>query len=321
MISPIDLPEIASPVDEQLAVPDPGLTDVLYLTGRPALRHFLRFASKAVDPPPEGILVDEWHAARDVLQTLEKTESGAADNPGLIELGPEYDALLEEFLKDPIQRASFNAVPSEIALVELDRMVVYQKNIDLSFTSQLEKELGCTPDRETIFRMCLPYHHPQPPVKWSRVDSKTYVFVSPSNDLRFLGAAPLKNGQIQNCPIVGDIVSMLGLAIGFGSNFMNALYAENRLILHNGSHRAYTLRKMGFTHAPCIVQHVPSREAIDVAASPDVRPDIEIYLTHARPPMLRDYFNPQLFKMLSFQRRLQQITVRFDVSEAEVPAF
>jgi hypothetical protein len=300
---------------------DGCVNQTLYLTGRPTLRHFLRFATKARDCEPECALVDEWHAASEVVRTLEKEEGGIADHPEVLPLGPEYEPLLIEFLKDPIQRASFNTVPTDIALVELDKLIVYQKHIDLTFTGQLERELQPTPDIGRVFRTCLPYDHPKPPVKWARVDSDSYVFVSPSNDLRFLGALPITDGQLPDCASLGDVVSVLGLAIGFGSNFMNALFTDHRLILNNGSHRAYTLRNMGFTHAPCIVQHVASRDALDVLASREVRSDLDLYLKHQRPPMLRDYFNPQLHKVFSFQPRLQQIKVHFEVSEADVPAF
>jgi len=297
--------------------------EILYLTGRPKLKSFLRFVEKqALNRQSEGTLLEEWLAARDLLRDLEKEEAGLADNHKIVELDEEYEPLLTEFLKDPIQRDSFNEVPTEIALVELDKLVVYQKHIDLTFAANLERELGAAPSKDRVFRTCLPYDHPRPPVKWSRVDSKTYVFVSPSNDLRFLGALPLEGPQLKELPSwEGDVVNCLGIAIGFSSNFMNAIYAENRLILHNGSHRAYTLRKMGFTHAPCIVQHVPSRDALEIVAPQDVRENADAYLKHPRPPMLRDYFNPRLHKVLQNRRTLQQVTVRFDVTELDLPAF
>jgi hypothetical protein len=297
-----------------------SVNEILYLNGWPTLKQFLRFSRTALDADNEGALVDQWHAARDLACSLEKNESGLPDNPEINPLGPEYEPLLIEFLKDPIQRGSFNTVPTEIALVELDRLIVYQKHIDLTFARQLEADLGPTPAKEHVFRTCLPYDHPQPPVKWSRVNADSYVFVSPSNDLRFLGALPITSRQVAACQQMGDVVAVVGLAIGFGSNFMNAIYAENRLILNNGSHRAYTLRKLGFTHAPCIVQHVQSRDALEVVACHDVRSNVDRYLKHPRPPMLRDYFNPRLIKVFSFPKRVQQITVRFEVSEADVPA-
>ena len=319
MITLLTTPENGHGRDSE---PPAAVDELLYLTGRPTLKQFLRFvSSEAVNAEAEGSLVVKWHAARDVVTSLEESESGLADGPCIVELGPEYDPLLMEFLKDPIQRENFNTVPTEIALVELDSLVVYQKHIDLAYAARLECELGAAPSRERIFRACLPYDHPRPPVKWSRVNSGTYVFVSPSSDLRFLGAVPLTDDQLTGCPALGDVVSCIGLAVGFGSNFMNAIYAENRLILNNGSHRAFALRKMGFTHAPCIVQHVPSRDALEVVACEEIRSDPDLYLKHRRPPMLRDYFDSRLHTVFPFRRRLQQITVRFETAEANVPAF
>jgi len=309
-----------SPQVTRLDLAGTSVNEMLYLTGRPTLKQFLRFVSReGVDPEPEGTLVDEWYAARDAVSGIEKEENGAANAPCMAELGLEYEPLLVEFLKDPIQRASFNTVPTGIAMVELDRLVVYQKHIDLTFAEHLARELGPAPSAERVFRTCLSYHHVRPPVKWSRVNSQTYTFISPSNDLRFLGAMPLEGGELKDCPQWGDVVSYLGLAVGFGSNFMNTIHVENRLILNNGSHRAYALRKMGVTHVPCIVQHLPSREALEVVASREISEEMDLYLSHPRPPLLKDYFNPQLHKVLPFRRCLQQITVHFEVTEADVP--
>ena len=112
----------------------------------------------------------------------------------------------------------------------------------------------------------------------------------------------------------------MGIAVGFGSNFLNAIYAENRLILNNGSHRAYALRRLGVTHAPCIVQHVSSRHELELVASSRVRRDPDRYLKSPRPSMLKDYFNPKLSIVLPVHRRVRQVTVRFDIDEEYVPA-
>jgi len=210
-------------------------------------------------------------------------------------------------------------VPTEVAIVELDRMVVYQEHIDITHSTRLEQKLGAIPSQAELFRTCLPYDHPQPPVKWSRVSHGKFVFLSPSNDLRFLGPMGLQPGQLKDPP-GGNLVGVVGLPVGFGSNFMNAIYAEKRLILNNGSHRAFALRQMGVTHVPCIVQHVASRDELEVVASSSVRRDPDLYLKHVRPPMLRDYFNPQLRMVMPVHRRLRQVTVRFEVEEDFVPA-
>jgi len=296
----------------------------LYLIGRPTLKQFLRFVkSHAVDPPNEGILTDEWQAANDFVRTLEKEEAGAADNPPITELevNSKNERLLTEFLKDPLVQNGFNTVPSEVAYVELDRLVVYQHHIDLTYVRLLERELGSSPSEEQIFRTCLLHDHPQPPVKWSRARGNKFIFMSPSNDMRFLGAMKLQAGNIQDYPPPGNLAGVVGLAVGFGSNFLNAVYSENRLILNNGSHRAYALREMGVTHVPCIIQHVSSREKLDVVAASVIADKPDDYLKNPRPSMLRDYFNPKLRKIMPVHRQLRQVTIKFEVDDAYVPAF
>lgn len=298
-----------------------GVGENLYLIGRPSLKNFLRFVkSHAVTPPDEGDLTAVWKAAHRLVRDLERTEAGAADDPPLGKLGPEYEPLLMEFLADPLVRHGFNTVPTEVAMIELDRLVVYQKHIDLTYVRQLTQALGPALSEEQIFRTCLLHDHPQPPVKWSCVAQDQFVFLSPSNDLRFLGAMPLHAGQITDVPPPGQLAGVVGVAVGFGRNFLNALYAERRLILNNGSHRAYALRELGITHVPCVVQHLSSRDEVDVVGSREMRRNPDLFLSHPRPAMLKDYFNRQLFTVMPVHRRLRQITVRFEVEDHYVPA-
>jgi len=295
----------------------------IYLLGRPTLGKFLRFMSQqSADPASkdEGALTDEWRAAHEHVRTLEKDEAGIADYPPIGKLDSRLDTVRNELMRDPLIVHGFNTVPTNIVMVELDRLVVYQKHIDLAHVARVKNQVGPAPGDEEIFRLCLPADHPQPPMKWSRVHNNSYVFMSPSNDLRFLRVMPLQARHITHYPPPGTLAGVVGVAVGFGSNFLNAIHAENRLILNNGSHRAYALRDLGFTHAPCIVQFVSCRDELDVVSSSDLRDNPDLYLKHPRPPMLKDYFDARLRKMTPVRRRLRQVTVKFEVDETFVPA-
>lgn len=312
--------DVPKPKSAKRTEPEPT-DETLYLIGRPKLKQFLRFvAREAIDPEDESALIAEWQAAKDHISQLEKEEAGHADKPRItpIEVEGKYKPLLVEFLKDPLIQHGFNTVPTEVAFVDLDSLVVYQHHIDLTFVEQLKKQLGPAPGDEEIFRACLPYDHPHPPAKCSRVDDNTFVFVSPSNDMRVLGNMRINPRHIKDHASPGA-VGVVGLTVGFGSNFLNAFYVEGRLILHNGSHRAYALREMGFNRVPCIVQRVSTRDELEVLASSAVRQDPDNFLKHPRPSMLKDYLNPRLRKIVSVHRRLKQIMVKFQVDEAYVP--
>lgn len=304
-------------------VGDPQTDQYLYLTGRPELRDFLRFVRRnAADPDSEDMLIAEWQEAHRLIKQLEKDEAGAADNPLIepLDVNGRHEAFLIELLRDPILKNSFNTVPTDIAWVELDRLVVYQKHIDLTHVEAIKKKIGPNPTEEQVFKTCLSYDHAHPPVKWARKGSGSYVFISPSNDMRYLGTMPLEATQIVNYPHPGSLVAVIGLAVGFGSNFLNAIFTHNRLILNNGSHRAYALRDLGITHVPCIIQHVKTMDELDVVAATKIVNKPNYYLKNPRPSMLGDYLNPRLRKVMNVRRQLREITVKYTIDEGTIPA-
>src|ERR1051325_2088327 len=159
------------------ALPQEDADEYLYLIGQPTLKQFLRFVrDRAVNPHRPGSLTEEWHAANAIVHSLEKEEPGIADGPAIDPVNPDNELLLE-FLKDPLVRNSFNTVPTEVAFVNLNQLVVYQHHIDLTFVRKLKAALGTNPSEEEIFRFCLPTQRVQPTAKWSRLRKNTYVFV------------------------------------------------------------------------------------------------------------------------------------------------
>ncbi|MEW5798527.1 MAG: hypothetical protein AB1728_05935 [Bacteroidota bacterium] len=305
------------------AAVESAVDETLYLTGRPTLRQFLRFAKhEAVHPQPEELLAQQWQSSADILRMLEKEEAGFADNAPITKMDIKaYEPLLIEFLKDPLVQNGFNTVPTEVAFIELDRLVVYQHHIDLTYSKLLVNEFGGLPSDEKIFRTALMHDHPQAPVKYSRVHRNQYVFLSPSNDLRFLGTMKLQPENIKEYPPPGNLAGVIGIAVGFGSNFLNAIYTGKRLILNNGYHRAYTLRKAGVTHAPCIIQHALSKDEFEVVAASDVVDNLDYYLNNPRPSLLKDYFDPRLHVVMQTHRRIKQVVVKFEVDDGYLPAF
>src|SRR5207245_1035717 len=165
-----------------------------------------------------------------------------------------------------------------ISIVALYRLVVVQKHVNLRYVDEIKRSLGSSPSPEEIFRLCLPFDHPHPPARISRVAQNAVVFVSPSEDFRFLDQPVLNPLQVARYQPAGVLAGMLGLAVGYGSNYLNVVHVENRSVLGNGSHRAYALRDLGITEAPCIVQQVSRRDELSVVLAGEVAQNPERYL-------------------------------------------
>lgn len=316
-------PPAAIRTDEGPAGQDDLVRDEICLLGQPPLGRYLDFVHDRVvggESADRRALIDEWRRVNDYYGELEKSEAGIADEIGVFDLEPGLKPLVAEAMADPRYRRTFDSFPASFAWVELDRLVIYQTHVTQQFVESLKSRLSPAPDPATLFRFCLPPERPAVPIEIRRVGDERYVFSCESTDFRFLDAALLRPDQICGYDSAGPISGVVGLVLGFGPNFLTAIRHEKRLVLHNGYHRACALRALGITHAPCIIQTVTRRDELDVAAKRSVAEDPAFYFVAKRPPLLKDFFNPRIRKVLRVHKTLTTIEVNFKVQEHGVRA-
>jgi hypothetical protein len=295
----------------------------VFLIGRPPIGELLAFIrTMAVDGQSVdmGALTSEWRAANDHVLKLEKDEAGASDNPPITPLAESLYPLAEALIADPVYQHAYRYVPTDVAVIDLNRVVVFQKFINLSYVDELKRRLGSTPSPTAVFRLALPLQPEQPQFQMMQNAQNMYTLMSNSTDLRFLEAQILQPRDVPSLDSAGRPVTILGLTVGYGSNFLNVLHVENRLVLGNGSHRAYALRDLGITEIPCLVQRVTRRDELELVASGDLASNPDRYLKSARPPMLRDYFDPALRKIVPVYRKNRVVRVQFGIEQTDIPA-
>jgi hypothetical protein len=295
----------------------------VFLLGRPPIGDFLAYVRTcAVNArrSNDKQLMDEWRAANDRVRELETSEAGLADGPAIAPLPPELDDLRDAVLAEPAFHHAFRLVPTELAMVELDRMVVHQKHINLMYVKEVRERLPAAPTLQDLFRFCIPLESHTVPVQITQTAPNSYTFVSPSQDFRFIEPVLLDPGQVSGYDRMGPVTALLGLVVGFGWNCVNAYHLENRLVLANGSHRAFALREMGMTHIPCVVQRITRRDELEITAGDELRRHPDRYLKSARPPMLKDYFDDRLRKVLDVVRKHRLLTLTFGVDGSDIPA-
>jgi hypothetical protein len=295
----------------------PGLEEV-WLFGQPPLSRLLDFAENNVveaERVARSVLIDEWRVANDYYQELEKTQAGIANQARHRELDPPMRALAAAVAAHPRYRRTFDRLPTSFEMIELDNVIVYQRHVTRNFVEQRMAKIGVAPDAETLFRLCLPIDDPGTPVQIQKVGSRRYTFRCPSTDFRFHEPALLRPEQVSGYESFGAIAGVVGLVVGFGSNFLNVVRIGKRVLLNNGYHRACALRALGITHAPCIVQTASRIDDLQIAVRSRVAEEPEFYFESARPPLLRDFFDPRIRRLLPIGPRMRQIEVNFEIKD------
>ena len=312
--------------------PTDAAEDCVYLVGHTPLDQYLEFMEGEavnVTRADRPALAADWRSADDRRRALEEAERRWLATPPLHAepdrrvqpLPAEMQPFAGAATADPVFRRAFGTVPARLALVELDALVVYQRTLNLEHVRRLREKLGPAPSPRQLFDFGLPVEHPPgdlPPFRLRAVDDDEYVFTCESTDLRFLEAAPIRPEQLTGYDAPGPVAGVIGLVVGFGSNFLNVISAEGKLVLNNGHHRAYALRELGVTHAPCVVQDVTRREELKVVGGGRLRRDPDRYLSGPRPPMLRDFFDPALSRRVRLVKKTRHVRVRFTVEEENV---
>jgi hypothetical protein len=108
-------------------------------------------------------------------------------------------------------------------------------------------------------------------------------------------------------------------AIGYGANFLSAVRIGNRLVLKNGSHRAYALRASGQTHAPVLIETATRPEEVELLL-PQIAEQRELYLSAPRPQVVKDYFDERLRMPVYVPRTARQVRVQVGYEETSMPA-
>lgn len=298
-----------------------AIEEQVWLLGQPTLEDYLDYVRRVVDGGADldrRALVDAWRDANDHYHDLETDEAGIADSAERLSLPEAMTSLADELSRTASFQRTFDRLPTTFAMVELDKIVVSQRRVNLPFVEAQRARLDPKPGPEGLFRFCQPLERRDPPVTVRRLGGQRFTFVSDSNDLRFLDAALLRPDQIGGYDSSGPIAAVVGLVVGYGSNFLSVIRSDDRMVLHNGYHRACALRAAGFTHAPAVVQTVTRRDELAIVAADPVVEDPAFYFRAKRPPVLKDFFDPRIRTVLRAKRLEKLVEVSFEIKDHNV---
>lgn len=299
---------------------DAAAWDCLYMLGVPSLSDFVRFVrTRTLDGPAQAERIewiDRWRTAAARFEALAASEAGIADDVPLRPPTPAMARWTERLVGDPGFRRDFGSVPIAFAMVELDRLVVYQRDVMLGHVPRVAARLGAERDEASLLRVCLPPSGECGAVSVTESGPGTFTFASHSHDLRHFRSHVIPATSVPG--FEGGGAHAVAVVVGFGSNCLNAVRFNRRLVLNNGYHRAYALRRLGFTHAPCAIQALSVADELEVVGNSDIADDAERLFESPRPPLLKDFLDPALTCVLKVPAARKQIQVSVSVQSLRV---
>lgn len=196
-----------------------------------------------------------------------------------------------------------------------------QKRINLARVKDIARALPSTQSAQDLFNLSLGRLTAPDSVEVTQIGDGIYSFCSPRPyaDLRPLQMGILSEVLQLDVPAPGNVLSVLGLAIGTPVNVMSAFDVCGRLLLRNGAHRAYALRRQGVTHAPCLLTILKDAEELELVGAPEMVRNRQHYLRSGRPPLLKDDLDDRLrtlIRVVPYTRRWQ---VSISIHESRVP--
>lgn len=295
----------------------------LLLAGRPPIHDFVQFVkTRALDgeQADERVLTDEWRKAALRVAELQSTDKSWADQSSETPLPDHLTMLAKEAMRDAVLDKCLGFLPYRWAYVELDRVIVWQPTINLTYVEEFKASLRPSLTDVDRLRVALGDASSPPPTRAIRQNGSSFIFTSTSRDLRPLGITALEPRSVQGYEPYGYSSSVLAIFVGRGPNLLHALRVRDRVILLNGTHRAYALRSLGTTHVPCVIQEALTDEDIALTAVPALRNHSHLYLHSPRPPLFKDYFDPTLTKVVTVPQTESALEIQINIHESRLPA-
>lgn len=301
---------------------DDGFDPTLVLRGLFPLSRLIRFVRERCLPRhvDEAVQLEQWRQAKVAALGLLEEEAGYADGIDVQALPEDLQAVGAAALRQPSMHRITSQVPRFWCMVEVDRLVVFQDSLNLRHIEELRDSFPADPSAREImeFAACQGANA-QPAVHYSPADGD-YAFSSKSNDLRFLDVTVIDPSAIADYEPFGAASHAIVVYLGFSDNVISGTRVGKRIILTNGSHRAYLLRSLGLRHIPCLLTDASASDLSDILLPAAIKKDRELYLRSARPPLFKDYSDTRLTQILPVIRKNYVLRAKLDLQRTTVPA-
>ncbi len=273
---------------------------------------YLMQCSKPDQERLDGILAS-WSKAVDKRAVILKNEAGLADQISVSDLPGSFAEKLDFLQNQAVFKNSFRNQTVEFKLIEIDKLVTHTVFVYQDYVDKLLAKLSPKPGLGELLDFCLPLTKEPEASSRLRLDQFNYVYSSESPDFRLIDVIAKPANELDLSGIAEGVpVRAIIILMGFGFPMVKAVRVGKRLVLDNGFHRLYALRCLGVTHVPAVVTN-------DAANVSKYLP-LDFIANSSRPPLFKDFFDPDLTTEVSKQKSKRAVKVSIVPEVLDVPA-
>ena len=263
----------------------------------------------------------EWSAKHEYVNN-QLTRSDPYQTPSDLMLDlPASDASNKDKIGDLRHRLGsfypYRELSFDVKSVRIDYLLPLQYQINLEHIAELSKTIRPRMAEPALLDLCIDLRGEADPslmrqqFRTSQEGAGSAIFTSESEDLR-LRAVECRDVYVherEGRPLAETRAKAVVLMFGRGDPFVSAFSTYRMvagpdgravkrplIILNNGLHRAFALKRAGYTHMPCVVADLtPATEASYLM---NWGPRLG-YLNLNRPPLVKDFLNSGLTSLIS----------------------
>jgi hypothetical protein len=244
------------------------------------------------------------------------------------DIDPKYSALIEVIEEQLALHPFWKANKHSIKMVKIDELITLQSYINVNRANDLAEKISKDASFEDLLYYTIDFNR-KPAVIHNHVISQNAVLFSTNDHDVRLGRIEVR--QIPRYDEQGmssdKTVPALVIPIQEGDPFVYCIRTHMAVImpdgtqkqihfltLQNGIHRAYALRSLGIEYMPCLVIDPISAEETRMLMG-NWSPERLQQNASQRPPLMKDFFNPELTERFKVRQKVLCIKVGWTVEK------
>ena len=273
-----------------------------------------------------------WLPKTKAVQELVKTDVRLLDDEKLKDvirdIEPKYSKKIEEIEEKLNHNPFWQANNCSIKLVKIDELIALQGFVNIDRANKLSTKISKNPTMSELIDFTIDLDRKPEIIHHHQISNNAILFTTDNHDVRpgkiEVRQIP-KNTEQEN--LDSDTIPAVVLPVTEGDAVISCLKTFNfvpmsngtqkrnyYLRIQNGLHRAYALRSLGIEYMPCLIIEPTSAVETNLITG-QWSPERKAQEISLRPPLMKDFFNPELTEIIQVRKTQLCIKVEWKIEK------